>query len=926
MSTYDIGEERPDPVSSAEPNVGTREPHHPTARRSTRDSRGAITGMLSRAQFELLLGSSIDPAEADADRMASEALKRSGMAGRIQASSAAHEHHHEPVDAPEPRIRRSASAGRSAPPVSDDDERRVQAATRVGRPMPVALQRSMEEGFGADLSGIKIHTGGDSDALNDRFSAKAFTVGSDIFFRGGLPDSNTAEGGHLIAHEIAHTLQQGAVVRREIGKSKKGAPAITKISRGDHTQQLAALVPDEAMEKKFASLTSKMQKALTSDFGVKGMSWRRSKEARAWRQSLKDAGRQQAVLDVHSAMVTKNINLETEKAFYELKAKQEVYGTTKGSIATVLAAGVNDILEKNWTDNEDDVLAEAADRAQDAAWLVFKDALQAGKSVDKVKKSAASAAKSAAASVIDRRYAESREMTIQIKRKVMDKSNMDAATAEPASVKRLDQQVVKQVKDDDLGSKALDTVIEADSVTSGIGIVGKMLDQVVGNAGDQIALSVEIRIPIPDSPAYVSFTLSGKAARGIDGAMTAGVPVFGDPRRLEVMIDLAFKVGADLIGFDINAGLNFFVRGGGDDTALCMKAFSYGAYRTIAAISGDAANWWAGADKAVKGSKTHFAESWAAMVEEQAFKGGGAYVDVGAGLSAAATAKFQAGGSGFEAGLGGGVGAFWRYDEDALKASLNDKYAKAMPTKDPITGKDLTPDELKALAKGRRSEVSGRGGASWGINASVKAEIAGQGVTFAGSISGPMGKAEFGIELSAAISYSGGPTSTAVEKWGAGCATAIATLVKDLIGMRKAKAGGVLGGAADVTQIVNSGLDNAITNGLAKAWTVPGSQASLDIGSSAAPDAVAGLGTSSTLQVALIIGWDGQAPIVRLEIRSGQKLEINAMMGSAGIKVSAEKTARLLAVGYDQGGWDAEAFGVRAKKRKGQRELVGHRT
>jgi len=45
-----------------------------------------------------------------------------------------------------------------------------------------------------------------------------------------------------------------------------------------------------------------------------------------------------------------------------------------------------------------------------------------------------------------------------------------------------------------------------------------------------------------------------------------------------------------------------------------------------------------------------------------------------------------------------------------------------------------------------------------------------------------------------------------------------------------------------------------------------------------------------------------------------------------GIKVSAEKTARPLAVGYDKDGWDAEAFGVRAKKRKGQRESVGHRT
>jgi hypothetical protein len=61
------------------------------ARRTTHDSRDAISDLLSRAQFELLLGSSNDPADADADRLAPEALERAGMAGRIQASSVAHE-------------------------------------------------------------------------------------------------------------------------------------------------------------------------------------------------------------------------------------------------------------------------------------------------------------------------------------------------------------------------------------------------------------------------------------------------------------------------------------------------------------------------------------------------------------------------------------------------------------------------------------------------------------------------------------------------------------------------------------------------------------------------------------------------------------------------------------------------------------------
>ena len=172
----------------------------------------------------------------------------------------------------------------------------------------------------------------------------------------------------------------------------------------------------------------------------------------------------------------------------------------------------------------------------------------------------------------------------------------------------------------------------------------------------------------------------------------------------------------------------------------------------------------------------------------------------------------------------------------------------------------------------------------------IGAKIAGQSVTFAGSVSVPIGAPGWGIEISGTLGYSGGPDVSLIERWGPGCATAIADLVKSLIELRKAKTGGVLNGAAAVTQIVNAGLANAITDGLAKAWTVEGSKASMDLGASGIPDAVSGLGTSSTLQVARILGHDGEAVIARLEVRSGRKLEVNTTLSGAGVKVSVRKS------------------------------------
>ena len=92
--------------------------------------------------------------------------------------------------------------------------RSIQSAKGGGAPLHDNVRSSMERGFGADFSGVRVHTGGQADALNRSLNARAFTTGSDIFFGKGQYNPGSSGGQELIAHELTHTVQQGAATVR----------------------------------------------------------------------------------------------------------------------------------------------------------------------------------------------------------------------------------------------------------------------------------------------------------------------------------------------------------------------------------------------------------------------------------------------------------------------------------------------------------------------------------------------------------------------------------------------------------------------------------------------------------------------------------------------------------------------------------------
>jgi hypothetical protein len=67
---------------------------------------------------------------------------------------------------------------------------------------------SLEERAGASLAEVRVHTGPDSARAAEALGAEAFTVGRDIHFAAGTYDPDSAAGRRLLAHEVAHTIQQ----------------------------------------------------------------------------------------------------------------------------------------------------------------------------------------------------------------------------------------------------------------------------------------------------------------------------------------------------------------------------------------------------------------------------------------------------------------------------------------------------------------------------------------------------------------------------------------------------------------------------------------------------------------------------------------------------------------------------------------------
>jgi len=110
----------------------------------------------------------------------------------------------EEEEAPVQAKSNNSKADRSSPAI----ESGIQSIRGGGRQLAESTRSFFEPRFGADFSGVKVHTDATANHLARSIKAKAFTVGRDVVFGSGQYSPDSSRGKQLLAHELTHVVQQ----------------------------------------------------------------------------------------------------------------------------------------------------------------------------------------------------------------------------------------------------------------------------------------------------------------------------------------------------------------------------------------------------------------------------------------------------------------------------------------------------------------------------------------------------------------------------------------------------------------------------------------------------------------------------------------------------------------------------------------------
>ncbi|WP_346860953.1 DUF4157 domain-containing protein [uncultured Draconibacterium sp.] len=137
-------------------------------------------------------------------------------------------------------------AENSAAMSQNSTEQLLKSNVGNGNVLASGVQAQMENGFGADFSNVNIHTDNQAVQMNRELGAQAFTFGNNIFFNEGKYDPQSTSGKTLLAHELTHTIQQGASVSKNTvqRETAEAAPATEA-----PVPEEAAVTCDESTER-----------------------------------------------------------------------------------------------------------------------------------------------------------------------------------------------------------------------------------------------------------------------------------------------------------------------------------------------------------------------------------------------------------------------------------------------------------------------------------------------------------------------------------------------------------------------------------------------------------------------------------------------------------------------------------------------------
>lgn len=102
----------------------------------------------------------------------------------------------------------SAQPGGTEVAVSSELKSDISAMRGGGTPMSAGLRAYFEPRFGHSFANVRVHTDGQAARTADALQARAYTTGSNVAFAAGQYQPNSEAGRRLMAHELAHVVQQ----------------------------------------------------------------------------------------------------------------------------------------------------------------------------------------------------------------------------------------------------------------------------------------------------------------------------------------------------------------------------------------------------------------------------------------------------------------------------------------------------------------------------------------------------------------------------------------------------------------------------------------------------------------------------------------------------------------------------------------------
>ncbi len=97
--------------------------------------------------------------------------------------------------------------------VHPDVEAAIASVSGQGQPLDGRLAGEIGSTLGHPVRDVRIHRDQHAAALSRAVSARAFTVGNDIFFGAGEYGPSMPQGRELLTHELAHVVQQRGAPR-----------------------------------------------------------------------------------------------------------------------------------------------------------------------------------------------------------------------------------------------------------------------------------------------------------------------------------------------------------------------------------------------------------------------------------------------------------------------------------------------------------------------------------------------------------------------------------------------------------------------------------------------------------------------------------------------------------------------------------------